>query len=260
MNRILTTCAALAAMTLTAAPALAQSPRHYPRGGPPPFEDPRVTPPPYPDQGQFRLKLGMFNPEGESDFWQDDNFANFTGDIEDFDDVTYGLDFAWSASRYVSVMLSLEHYESEVTQYYRPLGPEYPDLTDLGHLTQLEITPLTLGIVLYPAGRRAPIVPYLGVGGGLFWWEYSEVGDFCAFDDPTDPFSCVVVETGYASEGVSGGWYAVAGLDIPITPAWSIFGEAKWLSAKADLGDDLEGYGELDLSGISYMGGFAWKF
>lgn len=253
MKKTLVIGAALAALFLAAAPALAAEPRYYPRESP-------AASPPGPDAGQFRIKLGMFNPDGESNYWTDENFAYFTGDISDFDDLYGGLDFLWSASKNISIVLSLEFYEGEVLQAYQPLPEPYPDLSDLSHTSRLEMTPLTLGVLFFPAGRHAGLVPYLGAGGGLYWWEYSESGDFCYFDVPGDPSCVEALGQTYVAEGVEAGWFAVAGLDIPVTPAWSVFGEAKWMSATADLGDDFEGLGELDLSGVAYMAGFSWRF
>jgi hypothetical protein len=257
--RIRMTTALIVALALATSPAWAGPPRHYPRG-----RGENATNGQWLEQGQFRLRLGMFEPRGSSSFW-DENFSVFDGSTSDFRDLTYGMDLLWSVNPYSSVMVSLSNYEGSTNQFYRPLSDGsvpttdlgYP-LTSVGHTSRLNITPLTVGFVFYPAGRRAPVIPYLGVGGGLYFWRWSEFGDYC--DGSVDP--CAEFSDRYQSDGVTGGVFLVGGLDIPVRPTWSLFVEGRLHRSTTSVSTDvaLNGADKLDLSGTEYTAGFAWKF
>ncbi len=231
---------ALAFVCLLAGPALAAEPRYYPReSGPGPrgFE-----------QGEFRLRLGLYDLRGSSNFW-DDNALVFTGGPGDLQDVVVGGDLLWSINPNLSLMFSGEYYEGTTTQFYRD-----PALSDLGHETSLLITPLKVGLLIYPAGRRAPVIPYLGGGGGLYWWRYEESGNFWDFT------FAEVTHQSYTADGVTAGYFFVAGLEVPVRPYWSFFFEGQWQHATDTLNQDFGGFGDIDLSGTEVSAGFAWKF
>jgi opacity protein-like surface antigen len=114
--------------------------------------------------------------------------------------------------------------------------------------------PLTAALVFFPAGRRGVLNPYLGVGGGLYWWEYSESGYFWDFVYEEETFQT------YITDNETFGFFLLAGLDIPVRPTWSFFVEGRWQELDDDMADDFAGLGEVDLSGFSLAGGFSWKF
>jgi len=237
-SRVLTTLL----VVLATAPALAGEPRHYPRGGPPAPSGPWL------EQGAFRVQLGMFSPSGDSEFWRDTE-AVFTGDAGDLDGVQYGADVLWSVNRHMSLMFSFSYAGGSTTQYY-----DEPLLSDLGHTTELSVMPMTAALVFFPAGRNSVLNPYLGVGGGVYWWDYSESGYFWDFVNEEETFQT------YATDSEAFGFFLLAGLDIPVRPTWSFFVEGRWQEVNDDMADDFAGLGEADLSGFSLSGGFSWKF
>lgn len=231
---------ALALIVLVAGPALAGEPRYYPRGGGPGYGSL--------ERGEFRLRLGLYDPRGDSNFW-DDNAAIFSGGPGDLQDAVFGGDLLWTVNPNLSFALSGEYFDGRTTQFYLD-----PTLSDLGHETSLLITPLKAGIVLYPAGRRSGIIPYVGAGAGLYWWRYRESGNFWDFTNE------LVTNQTYTSDGVTVGYYLQAGLEIPVRPYWSFFVEGQWQHAKDTLDQDFAGFGDIDLSGTEVSAGFAWKF
>ena len=243
MRKLPTFTLTIIAALAMAAPAFAGSPRHFPRGpvGGPDYE-----------QGQFRLSVGTFEPRGDSEFW-DGNSQLFTGSASDLKDVMWGGDFLWSINANASVMFSLETVEGATTQSYR--GDYLEGGAPISHRTKLEVTPFTVGLVFYPAGKKAPVIPYLGFGGGLYWWRYTENGDFI-FNDEALP-----IFTGeYRADGVQAGFFGVAGLDIPVQKNWSVFAEVRYHKVRAEMGDDFDGMGKIDLSGPQVSAGVAWRF
>jgi hypothetical protein len=44
---------------------------------------------------------------------------------------------------------------------------------------------LTLGLLFHLTRREAAIVPYIGIGSGVYFWRLTEVGDFIGFSTPS---------------------------------------------------------------------------
>ena len=56
------------------------------------------------------------------------------------------------------------------------------------------------------------------------------------------------------------GFFGVAGLDIPVQKNWSVFAEVRYHKVRAEMGDDFDGMGKIDLSGPQVSAGVAWRF
>jgi len=207
----------------------------------------------YGNQQSVRLRLGLFTPDGESDFF-DDVAVDFTGEPKDLEDVVGGLDYVFDLQRNFGLMLSADYFQGKMDQSYRDFVDNRGNR--ITHTTTLDVTPLTAGVVIKLAPEGAPIVPYVGAGGGVYAWRYRESGDFIDFGVASRPvFSTTLEDTGAAL-----GYYLQAGLDVPISPYFSFFAEGRWDRADDELGGDFADLGTLDLSGRRVMGGIAWKF
>ena len=235
VTRQLLRAAAVVALLAVAAPAAAQ---HSYAG----VED-----------NAFRLRLGQFEPRGDSLYW-DDNFAVFTGDIEQFDDIGFGGDFVLTLGRRSNLMFSLDVYEGEDDQAYIDFVDGFG--SPIVHTTRLTIASATAAYVIKLTGPDAPVVPYLGVGGGVYDWELEESGDFIDFGvAPLEIFS-----DHFSNSNTVLGWYWLAGVEVPIGPRWGVFAEGRWQRVDDELDGDFEGLGDLDLSGRHIFGGFSWRF
>jgi hypothetical protein len=201
----------------------------------------------------FRLRLGLFTPDGDGEFFAQAE-RDFTGSAGDFEDAVGGIDYQHRLGRgRVSLLVSADLFEGQTDRSYRDFVDDRGD--EIVHTATLEVIPLTAGVKVDLAPERAPVIPYVGVGGGLYNYRYEESGDFIDFND-FEVFS----ETFVAEGGVLG-YYALAGIEVPIGPWFAFFAEGRWDRAEEDdLGDDFEGLGTLDLSGRRIMGGFAWAF
>lgn len=224
-----------------ARPGVADSPYddvHYERYGP---------------NNAIRLRLGVFTPDANDAYFRGVK-DEFTGDPQDLQDAVGGFDYELDVSRHLGLLFSTDYFQGRMDNSYRG----YVD--DRGHRithqTSLEITPVTAGLVVKLAPEQAPVVPYIGGGGGLYWWRLRESGDFIDFGTQNlDVFHDTFEDSG----GVLG-YYLVAGVDVPISPYFSVFGEARWDRAHDELGQDFQDFGTLDLSGRRVMGGVAWHF
>ena len=240
MRRIALLALALAASTaLAASPATAQPYRRAHR-----YDD---------APNQLRLRLGIFTPEGDSEYWQDKE-RDFTGAPDDFEDGILSGDYLYRLAPHLDLMVSASAYAGQQDQEYRDFVDDRGD--PIVHTTELEITSFTLGLRARLLPEGAVIVPYVGVGGGAYLWRLGETGDFIDFA-PADP---EIFFADFAAEGTALGWYALAGLDVPLGSSVSLFAEGRWHQADDELGDDFRGFGDLDLSGTEVDAGVAWRF
>ncbi len=238
--------AVLALSLVLAVPPLAAAgtPRHFPR-----LAGDRVSP-----ANQVRLRIGEFRPDGDSRFWAD-TFDAFTGSPSSLDDTVFGLDWRHRAGdTALDVEVSLATYDGRTTVAYRDWTDA--DGYEIAHLEQLEIDPLTIAVVAYPLGRDLALRPYVGVGAGFYWWRYRERGDFIDFSvDPAELFN-----DRYVSDGTALGWFLEAGVDVRVSPSWSLFVDARWHDVDDELDGDLAGFGTIDLSGHEVSLGVAFRF
>lgn len=236
MTRTLRTTFVFALLVALAIPALAQRAR------------------PYHGDNTLRVRLGLFEPDGESVYW-DDKALDFTGSSEDFEDALVGVEYVRHLGDRWGLLFAASGYEGQEDQAYLDFVDGAGN--DIFHTTTLDISSLTAGLVFYlrDPGRRR-LAPYVGAGGGLYSWDLEEAGDFIDFT--TAPLE--IFTTRFQDDGNTLGWYWHAGLQVGLTPTWSFFAESRWHRAEDDLSQDFEGFGELDLSGREISGGFAWRF
>jgi opacity protein-like surface antigen len=203
----------------------------------------------YERDGAFRVHLGAFQPEGDSEYW-DSVEEDFTGDIDDLENVSFGLDYLLPFNRHFSLMFSGTGYAGDTTQSYRGFVDNFGDR--IRHDTTLAIASATVGVLVHPFGSDAPVSPYIGAGGGSYFWTLEEDGDF--IDNNDDVFFAT-----FEDDGVAFGYYYLVGLEAPITRSMSIFGEARWTQADDDLSDDFESFENIDLSGRTFLVGLSWN-
>jgi hypothetical protein len=207
----------------------------------------------YPERdGAFRLHLGAFLPEGNSEYWRNKE-EDFTGSIDDFENASFGLDYLLPLSNRLSLMFSGSVYEGDTTNSYRDFEDNFGDR--IRHDTTLGIASGTLGLLLHFTGPQAAIQPYIGAGGGAYPWELEEDGDFIDFGAASRPVFTATLKT----EGVAFGYYGLVGLEAPITRGLSIFAEGRWTQVDDDLSDDFEGFGKIDLSAREFAAGLSWR-
>ncbi len=231
-SRALRMTLAFAGLLLAVTPAWAQQRRGF-----------------YERDGAFRVHLGAFQPEGDSEYW-DSVEEDFTGDIDDLENVSFGLDYLLPFNRHFSLMFSGTGYAGDTTQSYRGFVDNFGDR--IRHDTTLAIASATVGVVVHPFGSDAPVSPYIGAGGGSYFWTLEEDGDF--IDNNDDVFFAT-----FEDDGVAFGYYYLVGLEAPITRSMSIFGEARWTQADDDLSDDFESFENIDLSGRTFLVGLSWN-
>ena len=201
----------------------------------------------------FRIQLGKFQPDGESSYWDGSAF-DFDRQADDFEDSVLGLSYLRPLGSRLGLQISGFFYEGSEDLAYVRFEDQFGG--DIVHTTELELAALTVGLIYNFTGPDAALVPYVGAGGGLYGWRLAEFGDFIDFDDP----QLEIFEDSFEDESEELGFYFTAGLEVPLADTFSIFAEARWDSAEANLAGDFRGLGKLDLSGRSYSAGLSFSF
>lgn len=205
------------------------------------------------DAPSFRLQLGEFQPDGDSSYWDSSAF-DFDRTEKDFEDGAFGVSYLRPLGGRMALQISGFFYEgSENLAYIRF---EDQNGNDIAHTTELEMTAVTLGLIYRFTGPDAALIPYVGLGGGLYSWRLTEFGDFIDFNDP----QLEIFDAFFEDEDEEFGVYFTAGFEVPLAETWSLFAEARWDNAEAELGGDFRELGDLDLSGRSYSAGLSFRF
>ncbi len=236
--------AALAALVISAAPALAQP-------QPPCCPDPYAGPPAHHDRDQFvefRLWAGEYFPSLGGSYWND-NFRNFTGSKSDLQDVIGGGDFIFHFDRMNALIVSASFYQGSTDEAYRNFADQ--NNNPIFHHTDLDVDSGTVGYALFPAGTHNAVIPYLGAGVGIYGWRLHESGDF--IDNNNNIFGGRFVDSGAAF-----GYFFLAGLEVPVSRHVALLVDGRYTVAHANLGGDFSGFGRLDLGGGQVAGGVAF--
>lgn len=204
------------------------------------------------DFGSMRFYLGVFEPRGDSQYW-DETFDVFTGAPSSFEDMVFGADYLWGTSKNSGILFGVSYYDGATTQAYRDWVDDAGN--DINHATTLSLGDLTAAYI-WRFGRSG-VRPYIGGGGGLLWWRLREEGDFIDF---ADPVNLPITYASYYADGTTWELFAIAGLDVPLGFRWSFFVEGRLRWAEAELNKDFAGFGTIDLSGYQLAGGFSWNF
>ena len=190
----------------------------------------------------YNLKIGLFQPTLKSDLWRI-NMENLAFKKSDMNNAYFAFEYEYFLNRYSSFSLELGSYNRILNSEYRDY--EYDDGTPIYQSLSLRITPLEVTYKFYPVGHRRMFIPYLGVGGGAYFWRYEQWGEFIDF------------KTGDVNEGnaithaVTIGFNARAGFILRLQRSLGIAIEGKYQYLRGRLSDYFEGFNQLDLSGFT---------
>jgi len=210
--------------------------------------------PRYVPQNAFELRMGYFMPSGGGALW-DDVEQRFTLDSSDFNGFAWGASFVGGITPYVEFDLTADWYQRTVRsqERYYVESNGYPILHD----TTFRQFPLGGDVRFIPGGRRAgkPVF-FLGAGAAVNFWEYSEVGDFVDEFDPDLP----IYTAAFYSSGASLEGRVLAGIEVPVSPAFHLTFQGRYTFGGADLNDDFSGLGDIDTGGTWLFAGAAFRF
>lgn len=179
-----------------------------------------------------------------------------------FKGVTFGGEYLVGLGDFFEAGAGIGYYQQTVPAF----DINYQNASGGGNINadlKLRIVPFNATFRVLPLGHRAPIVPYIGAGIGVFGWRYSESGQFVDYPaNGTRPKNPALFNATFADSGVATGPVLLGGIRVPIGPMAPGF-EIRWQSAKGNLSTDpVNGFAapKIDLGGMSYLFTFAIRF
>jgi hypothetical protein len=194
--------------------------------------------------GGLDLRLGAFFPDEESNLFIDDRVL-YTVDKGDWSGFTGGIEYNAQVAPHIEVGIHVDGYGETLHTSYRGFTDDSG--REIFQTLKLHIVPVGMTVRFIAGGHHSRIRPYIGIGGGLIYWEYEEFGDFIDFDDP----AMEVIPDAFVSDGLTGGGHATAGLRVGLNHDFSLVAEGRYqFASKAEMEEDFRG-NSLDLNGWS---------
>lgn len=199
----------------------------------------------------INLKIGLFIPRLQSDLWEI-NLENLTFDRPDMVNVVYGGEYEFYLNRYLSLSAEVSSYAKTVYVQYRDY--EFEDGSPIFQNVSLRIVPVEASLKLYPMGNRHRINLFVGAGAGVYAWTFQQSGNFINFED------------GSVSEGLAEtrrfafGLNSRAGLAFRFHKRLGFSLEGKYQFLQGKLSRNFEGFGPLDMSGLTINAGIMFFF
>jgi Outer membrane protein beta-barrel domain len=205
--------------------------------------------------GSVNALFGWVQPSGDSDIYSQ-NEQETTFRVNDLDGFGGSVGYDFFLGDYVNVGAGFSYYANDTT--VEDVDFEFQNGQPILRDIRLEIYPIEANIKFLLTGRDTVVIPYVGGGFGIYFWNYEEIGDFI-FDRNTNPH---IVSGHSFSDGADPGWHVEAGVFIPVGHSIAIMGEGKYWGAEGDL--DIEGFDPafepIDLSGLQIAGGISFWF
>jgi hypothetical protein len=180
----------------------------------------------------------------------------------DFNAPALAVDIGATASRRVDVLFGFEYSRATINSEYRHfVDNNRLPITQRTQMQQMNLS-ASAKIALIPRGREVgrlawiprPVAPYVGGGAGFLRYTFEQSGDFVDFVDLS------VFGATLRSSGWTPSTHVFAGADIKLRRRLFLTAEARYLWAKAALGQDFTGFDRIDLSGAKVTAGVNFLF
>ena len=217
--------------------------------------------------GKPRVAIGLralwVNPRADGDFFPFIT-EQLTLEKKDFRAQGLAFDLGLPVSSRMNANAGLEYNRASAPSEDRAfIEADGSPIRQDTQLTQFNVTG-SLELALVPRGRAigqfawitAPVVPYVGAGGGLLWYRFDQTGDFVDSLDPELPIFFAQLR----SEGWTTNTHVFGGVDIKMTRRLLLSTEARYVWADATMGLDFVGFEPIDLSGLRIAGGIRLLF
>lgn len=203
----------------------------------------------------FNVSASYFMPRGDSDIF-DQNKIETTFRTKDLNGFGASFRYDHFIGEYVNVGAGVSFSDQDTDVVDNDF--EFPNGDPVVRNISLQIVPLEAHLHFLPAGRELPVIPYVGGGAGVYFWQYEERGDFI-LDRNTNPHAV----TGRAdSDGADFGWHVEGGVQIPFSRSAAATGEVKYFKVDGDLDRRSfdPAFEPIDLSHVVVSGGVSFWF
>jgi len=205
-------------------------------------------------QQTVTIQLGAFLPKGEGGRVEGDvlvvNQQFLLFDFGDFNGFLVSGDWSAALGEYIEAGVGFGHYQATVPAIYADWINE--DGSEIEQDLKLRIMPQTAVVKILPLGNKRAFQPYVGGGLGVYFWRYSETGEFLATDE-------TIFSDSFAESGTSVGPVAVFGVRGLVSPSAFIGAEGRYQWGTANLSEDFLS-DKLDLGGFSILATFGFRF
>jgi opacity protein-like surface antigen len=229
------------------------------------------------------FKMNYVIPKMKSDFW-DIEFENMSFARSGFQNTSFGLSYDYFLTRELSLVISLDTYSKTKGAFYKDYVGYTLDRQDWAfpndyegefsphHSIYTSVTPIQISLKVLPLGRRVKIIPYAGLGAGLYLWSLRMQGDMIDFNDeyyyedpdygdiPVYPIYQVNAREGENFGKIAFGYQAFGGLMIPVANRLTLDVEFKASFAKGKMTQGFEGFEPLDLGNYQISLGINYWF
>lgn len=229
------------------------------------------------------FKMNYVIPKMQSDFW-DIEFENMSFLKSNFQNTSFGLAYEFFVSPQLSLVFSFDTYSKTKGAYYNgyvgytldnedwAFPDDYQGDFSPNHSVYSSVSPLQVSFKFLPLGRRTKLIPYLGAGGGLYFWSLRMRGDMIDFNDeyyyedpdygdvPVYPIYQVDAYEGRNFGKVAFGGQVFGGLMYPVANRLTLDLEFKATFAKGKMTQGFEGFEPLDLGSYQISIGINYWF
>jgi hypothetical protein len=190
-------------------------------------------------------------------------FTNqLTLDKKDFAGASWGADLGIWVDPKVDLVLGVAHAKTSKRSEFRNF--EGTDDLPIEQTTDLSRTPATLSLRFYPGGRGRSVgryawipenvLPYLGAGAGVMWYDLEQSGEFVDFET-LDIFADNIQDDGSALMA-----QVFGGLEWWIGGHFGLSGEARYLWASPELKNGFSDFDNINLRGLQLTLGLVTRF
>jgi len=177
----------------------------------------------------------------------------------DFSSATLGANVAIQVAPLMDIAFDVAYAGAERRSEFRKWVDQ--NNRPIEQTTFFRRVPVTLSVKRYftPRGRsigRFAWVParratYVGIGAGMMWYAFRQVGDFVDFQ------TLNVFPDDFQSSAWTPVVHALAGVDVALGRYFVLTGEGRYTWAKGPVSRDYVGFNRIDLSGLSVTAGFS---
>lgn len=199
---------------------------------------------------------GYYQPSGNSDIY-DQNVRETTFHVNDLNGWGGIVGYDHFLGEHINVGASVSGFSKGTD--VEDVDFEFTDGRPILRHIHLEVVPMELNFHVLPAGRDLGLIPYVGGGVGVYYWQYEEIGDFVFNRFSANP---TIISGHSYSDGWDPGWHVEGGIAIPVSSSATIMGEYRYWEAHGDLNTANfdPNFEPLDISGSSVTFGFGYWF
>ena len=201
------------------------------------------------------VQFGGFFPRGEDSRVEGDvlvvNRQYLLFDFGEFNGVTVSGDWSVALGEFLEAGAGFGFYQRTFPAIYNDWVNE--NGSEIEQDLKLRIMPATFIVRILPLGARRAFQPYVGGGLGVYFWRYSETGEFVDFYDGS------IFRDSFVQSGTSAGPVVVFGARGRVSESALLGIEYRYQWGQGNLSQDFLS-DKIDLGGFYILGTFGYRF